>query len=83
MLLFSVLKALGSMLIQHLFHHNYCLILTNKDVCGHEMLCKEFFMLKRLGVFSGWNIKGRSSCKIQAVNKLHYYHNQTNKNIVK
>ena len=47
------------------------------------MLCKEFFMLKRLGVFSGWNIKGRSSCKIQAVNKLHYSNNQTNKNIVK
>ena len=64
MLLFSVLKALGSMLIQHLCQHKYCLVLRNTNVCGHEMLCKEFFMLKRLGVFSGWNIKGRSSCNI-------------------
>lgn len=43
-------------------------------------MCKEFIMLKRLGVFGGWDMKGRNSCKFRLRIKFSQYHNQSSKN---
>ena len=81
MLLFSVLKALGSMLIQHLCQHKYCLVLRNTNVCGHEMLC-----VRNFSCWKGWvclvdgTRKEGAAVKFRLWINFSYYHNQPNKN---